>query len=312
LLVAINAAMGIWSHRLPFRIKLEQIRASHDANIVFVGNSLLDGRIDHDILARTAKSRCASLNSVNAALGAVDPPEQRLLFNYARRLNPGIRTVVVGFFDFQLTASDNSRAVDLIGNRLVGVDRRFSAREVASAYNFGLVDRATMEILRWSPMAAYRGSAWKEVELLRRSMGTMGMPAVATNSMGRVSDFAGLEAADTQAFDKHAADFLDNLNQFNRSYEWIFDQAARSHTRVVLLLMPMSPYHRSAFYSRPAWPKYLAAIESLAAQRGYGVIDASEWIPNDDDFADHLHMTINASKGFTARVGSALTAMPDR
>ena len=236
----------------------------------------------------------------------LQPPEQRLLFHYAVQEHPGISTLVVGIYDFQLTAPDHSHLADLAGNRMVGIDHRFPSAEVVETYNFGARDRAELALVRALPMAANRSSAWKDVELLRRSMASIGMPAVATNSMGRVGDFAALEAGSSQIFDAQAQAFLADPEHFNTSYEAIFAQARKAKMNVAIVVMPMSPAHRAAFYARPLWGQYLQALERLSAGRDIRVIDASEWLPADGDFADHLHMTQDAAREFSLRIGCEL------
>lgn len=306
MLAGLNVGMAALNHRLPYHLKLEAIRAAHEPNLLFVGNSLLDHHLDEGALADTAAERGAHFVSLNSALGASEPPEQRLLADYAFEQHPGISTLVVGFYDFQLTAGDHSHVADLKGNRMVGIDHRFSEAEVVDAYGFGAADRAELALTRAFPMAANRATAWKYVELLRRSMASFGMPKVATNSMGRVDDFAALEAGSTQLFDAQAEAFLADPERFNASYEAIFAQARRAKMDVAIVAMPMSPYHLAQFYARPLWGQYRNALEQLAAKRGIRVIDASRWLLAEGDFVDHLHLTQEAAREFSARLGKEL------
>ena len=305
-LVALNLAMAALSHRLPYRRKLEAIDQARDPNLLLVGNSLLDHHIDEGALAVAAAERGARFAPLNSALGASEPPEQRLLFHYAVEKHPAMHVLVVGFYDFQLTAPDRSRIADLTGNRMVGIDRRFPEAEVDEVYGFGLRDRAELALMRALPMAANRASAWKQVELLRRSMAAIGMPTVATNSMGRVDDFAALEAASPRLFDASAQAFLADPERFNASYEAIFNEARTAKMKVAIVVMPMSPSHLAGFYARPLWTEYLKVLGRLAAARGILLIDASRWMQGQDDFADHLHMTEQAAHQFSARLGAEL------
>ena len=305
-LVALNLAMAVLSHRLPYRRKLEAIDQAHDPNLLVVGNSLLDHHVDDGALAAAAAERGARFTLLNTALGASEPPEQRLLFHYAVEKHPAMHVLVIGFYDFQLTAPDRSGIADLTGNRMVGIDRRFPSAEVDEVYGFGLRDRAEWALMGALPMAANRASAWKNVELMRRSMAAIGMPAVATNSMGRVNDFAALEAASSQLFDASAQAFLDDPGRFNVSYEAIFNEARAAKMKIVIVVMPMSPSHLAGFYSRPLWTQYLQVLDRLAAARGIQLINASRWMPEQNDFVDHLHMTQQAAHEFSARLGAEL------
>ena len=308
---AVNAGIAVWSHRLPYALKLESIRTAHDPNILFLGNSLLDHHLDEAAFAQAAEARGQALKPLNAALAAVEPPEQRLLFNYATGGHPGIRTLVVGMYDFQLTRPDQTRLSDLFGNRMVGVDRRFAFGEVAELYGFGAVDRMEFGVLRALPMAAHRANVWKNVELLRRAMAEIGMPHAAVNTMGRVDDFALLEARSPEAFDALAKAFLDQPDRFSSSYEFIFGEARRAGMDVAIVLMPMSPAHQRVFYSRPMWGRYLAALNDLAHARGIRVIDESGMFADEDDFADRLHMTQKSAHLFSVRLGGELTQPPN-
>jgi hypothetical protein len=305
LLASLNFLISAWSHRLPYYHKLEEIRTAQYPNLLFVGNSLLDGHLDEAAFNHSSPNR--SFKALNSALGASMPPEQQLLFEYAVQNHCDIRTVVVGTYDFQLTAPDHTRPGDLTGNRMVGIDKRFPVSEVASVYGFGPVDTLELQMLRRLPMAANRANIWKNVELLRRSMGSIGMPRVDTNSMGRVADFAALESGSFDAFDTDARSFLAQPDHFNASYESIFRQARQNDMNVVIVIMPISPYHRATFYARPVWHEYLNALQQLAGQRGIQVIDASDWFPSEQDFADHLHMTVPAARVFSSRLGERLT-----
>jgi hypothetical protein len=306
MLAGLNVAMAALSHRLPYRLKLDSIAGAHAPNLLLLGNSLLDHHLDEGALTAEAVTHGVQITPLNAALGASEPPEQRLIFDYAVRRQPAITTLVVGFYDFQLTDPNHSRVADLTGNRMVGMDRRFPFAEVVEAYGLGVTDRDELALLRAMPMAANRASAWKNVELLRRSMASIGMPAVATNSMGRVNDFAALEAGSPQVFDSKAQRFLSDPGHFNASYEAIFAEARKAKMHVVIVAMPMSPSHLGEFYARPMWGSYLQVLKQLAATQGINVIDASRWMTHESDFVDHLHMTQEAARQFSIRLGDEL------
>jgi hypothetical protein len=190
---------------------------------------------------------------------------------------------------------------------MVGIDRRFPISEVAAVYKFGLPNRLEIEGMRALPMVANRANVWKDVELLRRAMDAMGMSRADTNSMGRVADFAALEAGSTSLFDTEARAFLEHPDDFNASYESMFNQARSAGIKVAIVVMPMSPWHRQVYYARPLWGQYLAAVERLARERGIEVIDASNWMLSEKDFVDHLHMTPQAAHDFSVRLGEKLS-----
>lgn len=311
LLAAVNLSMIPWSRHLPYVRKLNAIASASQPNLLFLGNSLLDGHVDERAFAEAARSCDVRFRSINAALGGTQAPEVRLLFSYAEQHHPELQTLVVGTMDFLLTAPDHSRPADLTGNRMVGLNREIPRKAVFDAYHFDGVQRLQILGLRMFPMAAYRANAWRNVELLRRSMSEMGMPKIAANEMGRASDFAALEAASGADFDLQAKEFLGHPYSFNSSFEDVFTKAHENHMRVVIVLMPISPYHRAHFYSRPAWAAYWQALTHLAQGRGVEVVDASDWLPRQAEFVDNLHMSPDGVGIFSQRLGQRL-ACSDR
>jgi hypothetical protein len=314
ILTALNLLVGVWSHRLFYYKKLEAIRTAQDPNLLFVGNSLLDLTVDEAAMAQAAHG--AQLKPLNGALGGTRPPEQRLLFEYAVRTHPGIRTLVVGIYDFQITEPDRTHVSELIGNRMVGIDRRFPISEVASVYGFGPLDDMEIEALRLMPAVANRGNAlayvemmrrWRYVEQLRRIMESMGMLHVDPDRMAQAEGPPAIESADVDKFDASARSFIEHPDRFSTSYDAIFDQANGAGMRVVILVMPISPFHRATYYSRPIWRDYLSAVSNLAARRGIRIIDASDWQPLPEDFDDHVHMSREGGHRFSILMGSELS-----
>ncbi|HEY4359150.1 MAG TPA: hypothetical protein VGN16_25610 [Acidobacteriaceae bacterium] len=307
-----NLATVPWSRRLWYHERLDDIEAAQNPDIVFVGNSLMDARIDTNALnTGAAAADGTTFRPLNAALGASAPVDQALMMHYAVDLHPGLRTLVVGFFDFQLTEDVHLRPMELTGTHMIAVDPRFPVSEVAPIYHLDRTEQAQLRLLRAFPLAANRMNAWKYVELLRRRLGDMGATAHATNDMGRVEDFAALEAGSDADFDRQAHDFLQNPTHFSASYERVFADAARHNMKVVLVAMPASPAHSERFYTRASWSAYFARIRALAEQRGFIVIDATSWMPRQDEFSDVLHMTFPASSEFSYRLGKELaTALP--
>jgi len=312
LLLLANLLIAAWGRHLVYARKLQTIRNASQPNLLIVGNSLFDGHLDESIFSGAARQCGVPFTPLNAALGAVQPAEQRLLFQYATDRFPAMHTLVVGMFDFQLTTDDSARPQDLTGNRMVAIDRTVPMNEVTEAYQFGPSQKLEVDFLRVTPMVANRANAWRYVELLRRAMAQMGMPQVAVNSMGRVEDFAALEALSPEEFDRDAQVFLGNPHHFNRSFEFIFDQAHAAHMRTVVLIMPISPVHRALFYSRPSWDRYRDAVESLAHSKNIEFIDASSWLPAPGDFVDNLHMSPSGVAAFSSRLGHTLACSPDR
>jgi hypothetical protein len=212
------------------------------------------------------------LKPLNGALGGTRPPEQRLLFEYAVRTHPEIRTLVVGFYDFQITEPDRTQVADLVGNRMVGIDRRFPISEVSSVYGFGPLDTMEIEALRLLPMAANRGNAlayvemmrrWRYVEQLRRSMESMGMLHVDPNRNAGADGIPVIESADVDKFDASARSFIEHPDRFNTSYEAIFDEASSTGMSVVILVA-----HIALPPDNLLFPPHLAGIRQGPCQSG--------------------------------------------
>ena len=279
LIVILDSFFSVWSRHQPYFRKLRSIESASQSNLLVLGNSLLDDRLDETLFVTAASERGKYFRPLNTALGGIPPQEQRLFSEYALHRQPHIRTLVVGIFDFQLTDEDHTRPWNLTGNGLVAIDPAVPISEVADAYSFGQLDLMQVRVLRALPFLPNRFSAWKAVELLRRSMGEIGMPHAQTTDLGRASDFANLEAAAASDFDDKAYKFLQHPNRLNSSYEYIFQHGRSAGLNPVIVIMPMSPSHRAKFYSLESWALYRAALIRLASEHGIRVIDASDWLP---------------------------------
>jgi hypothetical protein len=303
----VNVAMGRWSSRLPMRIKLDAVASKSDANVLIIGNSLLDGQIDPPVFQKATGKLSEQLLPVDLALGASQTPEQYLLFHEAIKRRQ-VRAIVIGFYDFQLTQPVPTTVSDLIGNRALAFDPRIDAGDAESIYHFNFGDRVKYRLFRGLPMLAYRGNAWKSVELLRRKLGNVGMPEVAANELGRVADFDALETKSSE-FQAQAQQFAENPVRLNEPMERILQEAKERHCAVVFVLMPISPYHQATYYSLASWKRYQAAIQALATRHRAGFIDASQWYGDPSDFADRLHMQKGMRNAFSARLAQAMLAI---
>jgi len=300
-LVAGNVALWFWSRGLNFRRDLDNIQRAQNPDVLFVGNSLLDSRIDSAALNQgTANQGAASggqtFTPLNTALGATDANDQAFLAQYALQQHPQLHTLVVGFYDYQLTEEDRVTPVDLVGNHDIAFDSRIPVREVAAVDHFDRFQIGELLLLRALPMAAYRLSIWKYAERLRRSMGGLGIPPATTEIMGRPQSYY---VTEPQRFRK-------DPSHFGSSYEYIFRRATATRMHVVLVLMPMSPLHRKVYYTRQTWQEYVTKLQSLAQQRGFTFVDASTWMPDATQFEDAIHMNGPAATAFSFRLGAEL------
>jgi hypothetical protein len=302
--LVVNLMTLVWRHRLHCEQKLAEVRDARDPNLILVGNSLLDDHDDPAALNRGAAPYGVTFVPVNAALGAVRASGVSLVTMYALRCQPTLRTMVIGFWDTQLTESESSSPLHLVGNDFVAFDQRFSLQQVATAYNFDAFQTLELGVLRAFPAAAYRANPWVYVERLRRAMEQIGMPREATNQFGRVADFNDMEGAYAGGFEYYTA----HERTFSPGYERLLAEAARRHIRVVLMLMPVGPRHRTDFYGLACWHGYLDNIQALARQRGYTYIDATSWVTDPGDFSDALHLSRSGDAKFQYDLGRALAS----
>jgi hypothetical protein len=304
--VAFNIAMARWSPRLPFRKKVREVCSAWNANVVFIGNSLLDNHIDPLVFERMARDHGDALVPVNAALSASIPPDQFLMYRLA--IHTSIpRIVVIGFFDFQLTHQERLQVSDLVGNRALSFDPAVPTADVQTIYRFSPPEEIKFRVFRTLPCLAYRSNAWQYIELLRRKLAAVGMPNEGgNNEFGRIADFSALEASSVGNFETEANNFVNHPDRLNRANELILDQARARGIPVIFLLMPISPYHRSVYYGDSAWGRYLAALRSVLASKGGTLVDGSSWFPDGNNFADRLHLKVTERGPLTVKVATVV------
>jgi hypothetical protein len=161
-------------------------------------------------------------------------------------------------------------------------------------------------------MLAERGAIWGKVEELRRAMGEVGMPHIETNRFGRTADFGLLEPRSTDAFVSacdHWSGVSDGLNK--PALEIIRESQARG-ARVVIVEMPMHPYHQQHFYALGAWHRYRNGLRKLIEENGAEYVSASGWITDPGEFADHLHLAPLGAEDFSRRLALQLRSSQDQ
>jgi hypothetical protein len=296
--IVVNLAMEKWHYRLRTTQKLAGITAPSKANVVLVGNSLLDGYVDPKTFSEVAQSESEDLHVIDAALLGSGPPVQYLLFQQAEKSHP-LKTVVIGFLDFQLTATNTNHPMDILGSSVIAFDKRVSVSDAADAYNFGMLDRLQFALIRSLPLFAYRGNAWKYVEVLRRKMSGMGMPPAR-------EEFADLDMPNLADFDREAQTFAANPTHLNNPMERILQDAKTHGYNVILVLMPVSPSHVSKYYTRPSWIAYEAALKNFSRERGLSFVDGTSWFDRPEDFRDNLHLRVTPNRHLSESLANAV------
>jgi len=137
-LIAGNVLLGLSGRGYYYLRDMDAIQRAQCPNVLFVGNSLLEGRLDNAALNQGATSGGLSYTPLNTALSASSPHAQGLLAQYAIQLHPQLHTIVIGFYDYQLTEEDHITPADLIGSNAVALDSRIPLRQVAIVDHFNI------------------------------------------------------------------------------------------------------------------------------------------------------------------------------
>jgi hypothetical protein len=182
--------------------------------------------------------------------------------------------------------------MEILGSSVVLFDKRIPAGDVASVYNYGLIDRLQFAAIRSLPLIAYRGSAWTYVELLRRQMSGMGMPPIK-------EDFAELETENLAEFDHQAEAFTASPGHLNNPMERILKDSKARGYNVILVLMPVSPSHVSKYYNRPSWMSYVGTLKTFSRERGLTFVDGTGWFHDPEDFKDKVHLRVEPNPHLT-------------
>ena len=263
-----------------------------------LGNSLMAAGFDSSAFDQYLGSPNAV--AFNAGLGSSYPVEHLILLRRALRDHSTINTVIYGFFDLQLTDNSAVTTSDLVGNRAASY---YLEPDIAlEYYRMSPRDRLAFELLRHVPMFVDRAAIWARVEQARRAMAQIGLPVVATNRFGQVSDFALLEARSSANFNGQCERALRETPELSAPVRQIIRQSQARGARVVIVEMPMSEYHRRTFYSVPGWVQYRDHVRALVEANGATYVAASDWIADPSEFADHLHLAPSGAQDFSRKL----------
>jgi hypothetical protein len=285
---------------VPKRV-LARAVASQSDRVIALGNSLIAAGFDAEAFDRGIKID-PSAGSVNLGLGASTPIEHLLILRSALRAGARPATIVYGFYDFQLTEPEVFRTSDLFGNHamLYYTEPKFAER----FFRQSLHDHIEFELMRHVPMLVERGAIWAKIERLRRGLSELGTDRRVTNRFGRVQDFSLLEAPDVAQFTSDCASATNG--QLNSAVSELIREASDAGIKVVIVEMPMHPYHVETFYRLAAWQQYTSRLRDILAEQNVAFIDASNWIASGQEFADHLHLSPTGASQFSEKLGSRL------
>jgi hypothetical protein len=303
ILVAFNLLVRHFARNSVPRQLVRRIDATPGITHLALGNSLMAAGFDPSVFEASMAPALAV--AFNAGLGASGTVEQLMILQRALRDASTVKVVIYGFFDFQLTDAPSATLTDFFGNRAAAfyLDPGLALR----SYQMSPSDRLAFDLLRHVPMVVERAGIWANVERMRREMGEVGMPPAGTNRFGRVADFALLEARSPADFASQCAQ-AQNAGLSKPVLEMIADARARG-AQVVIVEMPMHPYHQSHFYALSAWDKYREHLRKLVEAQHATYLNAADWIEQSNEFADHLHLAPSGAKDFSARLAVKIREM---
>ena len=301
LLFVLNEAVARSARDTMPRQLMARIRESPGAAVIALGNSLVGVGFEESAFDEGMRLN-QQQGMINLGLGNSTPVEHLMLLRYALRNGDRPRELIYGFFDFQLTHPAEFATSDFVGNRamLYYLEPEY-ARQF---YHLSLHDRIEFQIMRRFPLFVDRTVTWERIELLRRRLGQQGMPPEKTNAMGRANDFSLLEYPSTPAFIEECG--RASQRDLIPSVHAIIEQGREAGMKVVFVEMPLPPAHVQSFYDTAAWGVYRLHVQEMLAGAGAQFIDASHMMPDESMFADPLHMTYEASKDFSRRMGASL------
>ena len=308
IVVAFNLFVQHFARNSVPRRLLRQIDATAGITHLALGNSLIAAGFDPS--AFDASMAPEPVVAFNAGLGASGTVEHLMILQRALRDAASVKVDIYGFFDFQLTDPPSATLADFFGNRAMAfyLDPGLALR----SYQMDPGDRLGFDLLRHVPMVVERAGIWANVERMRREMGEIGMPRADTDRFGRVADFALLEAHSPTDF----ASQCERLTEQNAGLSQpIVEMIAAAHARgaqVVIVEMPMHPYHRSHFYALGAWDKYRDHLRKLVEAQHATYLSAADWIAESNEFADHLHLSASGAQDFSRRLGLKIREMDSR
>jgi hypothetical protein len=124
------------------------------------------------------------------------------------------------------------------------------------------------------------------------------------NRFGRAQDFSLLEAPEVSQFSGDCASTSNR--ELNSAVRELIREASDQGIKLVIVEMPMHPYHVETFYRLAAWKQYTSRLRDILAERNVSFIDASNWIASEQEFADHLHLSPSGATQFSEELGNRL------
>ena len=278
-----------------------------DTEVVFLGNSLMEAGYDPASFRSAWSSHPTAAPSLNLALSATTPVEHYLIWKRALEHNLKPKWLIYGYFDDQLNATNRGDWSDLVGNRAFSY---YFPEQAAELYAPGSsVKRWELSLSRCLPMIAERSSLWTKVEHWRRQIEAVGMPVKKTTRFGRVEDFGPRSPVEVASFENRCSVITDGKVGFSTAIRKIVELAHAHQIRVLLVEMPMPKQHRESFYSLPVWPRLRDHVRHLAVEADVTYLNASDWVGDDGQFADSMHLNPDGARVFSDRLARSLAQL---
>jgi hypothetical protein len=314
-LAAANAVLVWYSprHFLPEQ-KLAAVATAPEVGVVFLGDSRMVAGLDFRVLRDRFGQRGVTWPLSDLTLGAVDAPNQAVVFRALRRARSVRSGLVLGVSGDSLLASPDVTDPDLlVGNAAVGLSLSrghdvfvrypgFPLRHLDAGIRFSLN--------RLSALGSYKSLLWMYARRLQDRLAGRTKGAGAANQFGLVGDMADL-----------ASDFRNRTGMRFRyartASGWRLDpwvdrlraDLRRSGTPLVLVEVPMPADYRRAVTLSPDGRALRAWLAEQCAVDGGLYIDLSDALAlglTDDDFPDHLHLGPEGARRFSRVLGDRL------
>jgi hypothetical protein len=287
------------------KLIMRQMRATPRIDILFLGNSLMQSGFEGSSFAAAWPNREAVPTAFNAGLGSSSPVEHYLLADQTYRHYQPIRYLVYGFYDLQLTEPPSFAWKDLVGNRSMAYS--VEPAKAASLY----ADGSTLQAWRFRligavPMLRDHSQLWKYVEIFRRSLQEIGLPKAETNQFGRVADFQSVALPEQLAFEQRCASAVQESSPLIPAIKELLRLARDQNTQALFVEMPMTSVHRNLYYSTVEWQQYRRHLQQQLQAEGVAFSVASDWITNDADFSDGLHLDKTGADIFSKRMAQVI------
>jgi hypothetical protein len=307
-----NAFLAVRIHPVQQQI-MKRMRATPKIDILFLGNSLMQSGLSTESFASAWPDSNATPIAFNAGLGGTYPVEHYLLAHQAYLHHEPIPCLVYGYFNCELTQPPPFAWADLIGNRAMG----YSTEPAMAASLYApesMLECWRFQLIGAVPMLREHSQLWKYVEIFRRFLQEAGMPKAKMNQFGRVTDFRAVALPDLLKFKQDCEKSVQNSSPLIPPVQALLRLAHNQNTRVFVVEMPVSSAHRDSYYSTPAWQHYREYLVQRLQAEGATYVVASDWVPDDADFSDLLHLNQTGSDLFSKKIAHVIAAatLPDQ